>query len=972
MIVNRPEKKKKISRYTILTVILFFILSVIGIRLAYLQILRYDEFKDKANVSATRFISETAPRGKIYDKNGTTLASNKQTYTITYTKNDDQTSFFSTMKELFQLLKENGESIQDNMQLKISDNNEIYFEYKTDDDKSRKAEELRFKKDRGYDYFLKNKDDDLKDVEQLNDEQEEKLDNQLVDKSAEETFYYLVKSYDLIGMVDDDYLSKEKKSVYDKMDGKELTQIILDGGYSLNDIREYMLVKDAIKMQSYSGYKAVTIAENLKKDTVMIIYQKLNDLPGINVSSTPIRYYPFHNLASSVLGYVSSIDSSQKDRYELRGYDASSDVIGKSGIESAFEDQLKGSKGGTTVKVNSKGRTTEELFKLESYPGNDVHLTIDADVQYAAEQALQDAMNTQQSGIYKNATRGALVAVDVNTGKVIALVSLPNYDPNIFTATDKASSDLVSSYFSPDLNSFGKNFIQRMGLNKSIDELFPEENGRRTDPYDLYPRNMYNYATMSLLPPGSTFKPLTAVAGIESGAIDTSTTILDTGEFNIHPETFGAGFNPSGIEYKQGGVTLGDVNLKKAIAESVNYYFYETAYRMYMKSGANISALDSIAKYAWQFGLGVDPKGNTKASTGIEIQENFGQVYNFTSWKMRSISSAKFEIVQYLEDGSYKGINSFIPFDFKISDDDNQKVADAKKSIKDKMVESLNKVGTDESLMSHDEFAKSVKDDIRTIMDNSDRYKQNVSKAESEGRSVNLDNQVSIIAESLAQFTINDKPGEISTPGQLVYASIGQSMNAFTPLQLVSYISTLANGGTRYKLHLVDKITDAEGNVLQQFDPEILNTVNMSKSTQQAIKEGMEAVNTEEGGTASSVFSIFPIKTAGKTGTADALDKQDEVGRQPYATYVSYAPAENPQIAVAAVVFDGGHGGTISTAVRAVFEAYFKDQIVKDYPNYASSSDTFKKYVLDNPNNEQEQKSQKENSQNIENTKKEN
>lgn len=952
MIVNRPEKKKKISRYTVLALILFFILSVIGIRLSYLQIVRYDEFKDKANVSATRFISETAPRGKIYDKNGTMLAANKQTYTITYTKNDDDNNtFFPTMKELFKLLKENGESIQDNMQLKIGDNNEIYFEYKTDDDKSRKAEELRFKKDRGYGDFLKNNDDDLKDSEELNDEQEEKLDKQILEKSPEETFYYLVKNYNLIGMIDDDYMEKDKKAIYSKMDGKELTQMILDKGYSLSDIREYMLVKDAIKMQSFSGYKAVTIAENLKKDTIMIIYQKLNDLPGINVSNTPIRYYPFHNLASSVLGYVSSIDSSQKDKYELRGYDASSDIIGKAGIESSFEDQLKGVKGGTTVKVNSKGRTTEELFKLESYPGNDVHLTIDSNVQYAAEQALQDAMNNQQSGEYKNATRGALVAVDVNTGKIISLVSLPNYDPNIFTATDKASSDLVSSYFNPDIDTFGRNFIQKMGVNKTMDELFPEENGRRTDPHDIFPRNTYNYATMSLIPPGSTFKPLTAVAGIESGAIDTGTVILDTGEFNIHPETFGAGFNPSGIEYMQGHVTLGDVNLKKAIAESVNYYFYETAYRMYMKSGANISALDSIAKYAWQFGLGVDPKGNAKASTGIEIKENFGQAYNFTSWKTRTISSAKFEIVNYLESGSYKGINSFIPFDFKISDDDNEKVADAKKSIKDKITENLNKVGTDEALMSHDEFAKSVKDDIRTIMDNSDRYKQNVAAS---GRNVNLDNQVSIIAESLAQFTINDKPGEITTPGQLVYASIGQSMNNFTPLQLVSYIATLANGGTRYKLHLVDKITDAEGNIVQQFDPEILNKAKMSKTTQNAIKEGMEAVNTEEGGTASSVFSNFPIKTAGKTGTADSSADQKEIGRAPYATYVSYAPAENPQIAVAAVVFDGGHGGNISTAVRAVFEAYFRDEIIKNYPNYAGSSETFKKYVLDNPNYVQE------------------
>ena len=118
------------------------------------------------------------------------------------------------------------------------------------------------------------------------------------------------------------------------------------------------------------------------------MYQKKYDLSGIDVSLAPIRYYPFDNLASSVLGYVSSINDTQKEKYELKGYDVSSDLIGTSGIESAFEEQLKGVKGGTTVKVNSQGRVTQELFKLESYPGNDVHLTIDNDIQYAAEQGL--------------------------------------------------------------------------------------------------------------------------------------------------------------------------------------------------------------------------------------------------------------------------------------------------------------------------------------------------------------------------------------------------------------------------------------------------------------------------------------------------------------------------------------------------------------------------------------------------------
>lgn len=162
-------------------------------------------------------------------------------------------------------------------------------------------------------------------------------------------------------------------------------------------------------------------------------------------------------------------------------------------------------------------------------------------------------------------------------------------------------------------------------------------------------------------------------------------------------------------------------------------------------------------------------------------------------------------------------------------------------------------------------------------------------------------------------------------------------------MQLVSYISTLANGGTRYKIHLVDKITDGDGNVVQEFKPEVLNTVKISKETQDAVKQGMTAVNQEADGTGSSTFLGYPIPTAGKTGTADVFDDQlqAKVGREPYATYVSFAPANDPQIAVAAVVFDGGHGSSIAPVVKAVYDAYFKDQLKND-TQYTSASETWK------------------------------
>ncbi len=984
MIVNKPVKKKKISRYTVLCIIMGIILGSITLRLLFIQIFNHDEYKEKANTTSTRFVSESAPRGEIYDSNGVTLATNKRTYSITYTETDEvNKKFYSTMNELFNILDESGESIQDTMLLKLDENNNPYFEFSSSGSDSQRYEELRFKKDRGFDSEIQTKlFPNVEQTSDLSDEQTEKINEELLKITPEETFYKLVKNYNLIELIDKEYTSsnatKEKKAAYKNMTGEEITNQILNAGYSINDIRQFMLVKDTLKIQGLQGKKTVTLASNIKKDTVLIIKQKLTDLPGIDVSSVPIRYYPFNNLASSVLGYVSSISSSQKDKYTLRGYDASTDLIGITGIESAFEEQLKGVKGGTTVKVNSSGRVTEKLFELESYPGNNVHLTIDSNIQYAAEESLKDGINEiQQNGTdtdgyrFKNATRGALAAVEVKTGRILSMVSYPNYNPNLFAVPGTLTPEENRQYFNPDLESFGNELIQRMNLNVTVDDIFPKNSkGNREDRYDLYPKPFYNYATQSLIPPGSTFKPLTAIAGLESGVITPTETINDTGVFNIHPETFGKGFGPKCLQYTNYGSGHGAIDVAKALEVSCNFYFYETGYRLYMQAlnegKSKTEALDSLAKYAWQFGLGVDPDPNSNANpaTGIELQESFGQTYNFTSAKKLMINYARYELRDYLESGDYKGMGyTFIPLDFQVSDDDNDEVRDAKKAIKDKVSDTLEKVGTDEwKYVDENEFTKEIKKEVLNIMDNSDVYKKRVSEYEERtGKTANLDSQANTIAQVITKFTINDKPVEITSPAQLISASIGQGINNYTPLQLASYVSTIANGGTRYKLHLVDKITDNDGNVVQQYEPEVINTVDLDPQVLAAVKDGMSRVNNEEGGTARAKFLGFPITTAGKTGTADFRDDQKEYGRSPYATYVSFAPVDDPEIAVVAVVFDGGHGGSIAGAVRAVFEAYFKDRLLEMDPDYASKSASFKKYVIDNPNLEEEKKQEENN-----------
>lgn len=962
MIVNKPKKNKESSRYSVLYIIMFIIMGTIVGKLLYLQVYKYDDYKEKADVSSTKFISEEAPRGNIYDSNGNVIATNKQTYTLTYMETVDSTNlFFKTMDKVFQILEDNGEEFQDDLALKVDENGGIYFDFKTDNESSRRTLEVRFKRDRGLNEDIENKKFGNKEGD-YTDEEINEVNDELMKISAEDTFYYLVKSYNLYKLLlPEDYTSEEANELakkYKDATGKEILDDLLKE-YSIQQIRRYIVVKDAIKIGSYSGYSNITIASNINRDTAFVVYQQLNDLPGINVSLKPVRYYPYGTLASAVVGYVSSISSSQQEVYELKGYDTSTDLIGVSGIESAFEEQLKGTKGGTTVKVNSQGRTTEELFKLESYPGNNVHLTIDKDVQYAAQEGLKDQILKLQSEGLTSATRGAVVAIEVNTGRVIAMASYPDFDPNDFAIPSELSTEKYNEYFNPDLESFGTQHIQSSGATGTLDQLFPDENedGVREDKYDLYPRAMFNYATQAFVPPGSTFKPLTAVAALTEGAITEDFTVNDVGLWSNE-------YTGNQVLENFQKIGNGITDVRKALQVSSNYFFYETAIRLYEKNGANIDALNSIARYAWKFGLGVE--GNKNASTGIQIYENFGQTYNFVSWRKRLASNAKYSIVPALEEGVYYGY-SFVPFDISDVSTDSDELKELKTSLKNNIKETLLKVGTDEQITSQDEYAKSILSTIKKIMEVSDKYKENVAKYEADNnKKVDIDAQAKIVANAIAYFTVTNQTSEITSPINLVQDAIGQSMNTFTPLQMANYVATLANGGTRYKVSIVDKVTSPTGEVIQEFIPEVVESNPIDPEILQIVKEGMRRVNTSpSNGTAYELFGNFPIEVVGKTGTADfgTSEQYEFQGRKAYANYISFAPMDNPQIAIFSTIYDGNRGGNSAYVHKGIYEAFFKDELLTINPNYASTSETFQKYVVEAPadnNQEAEEESQQQ------------
>ncbi len=922
------KDKKDLSRYKVFYIAMGVIFTIISARLIYLQVVLVDEYRDRANNNNYMNVSVPAARGDITDVNGNVFATSIQSYTLEFTETpESKASFFPTMEKVFEILDEKNIPMVDDFAIKINSEGKLEFNFQATDETSKRWLELRFKKDRGFDEIVAKEEfgDDVK-LSELKEEQKAKVDELLLQLTAEDVFRTLEKKYDITRYY-------------------ELT---------LEEERRLIMVKDALKMQSYSGYDQITIANGLDQETAFIFEQLQANLPGIAVDNKPMRHYPEKEVGSGVLGYISSIDPWNEEKYEEKGYDASSDEVGKTGIEAAYEDYLSGTKGQQRIQVNKAGRRVAVLGEVEAYAGDTVQLNMDMNIQKVAEMALDDTLEQirQQKGKgTENATRGAVVVLR-NTGEVLALASRPGYDPNIFTMPGLLTPELSEEYFNPNLEEKGRAYIKDRGLaNKEgiltatelntlsydervevlVNRMFPLDKSIegntdvREDMYDIFPKPFYNYATLTLVPPGSTFKPVTALAGLEEGVITPSATVRDDGEYNKRYSDYkGACW----IYNKQHG-SHGDVNVAGALEKSCNYFFYEVADRLYDKTGGDETSLDFIARYAWSLGLGIPRNSDLKASTGIEISENFGQVYNYESSKDILTNININLLVEYLEQGiNSRNDYSYKPFDivqqpvFGDSKEDQQiKLTNAKKKVLvDKIKEEIKKeVRTNDDEME-EMFIPLIEDIINT---NPDIKALDYSEKDIIG-----------ISRALV-YCVRDTRTNINSAANAYDAAIGQGMNAFTPLQVASYMTTLVNGGTRYEVKLVDKILDSEtGEVIEDITPGIISEANFDKANIDAVKVGMGNVNMGEDGTTHGVFNGFPIKSGGKTGTSNVVDVkiQDAIGRNAAGLYVGFAPYDNPEIIVCSLLFDSdGDKGTIA---RAVFEEYFRDQLLEMNAGY--------------------------------------
>ncbi len=482
----------------------------------------------------------------------------------------------------------------------------------------------------------------------------------------------------------------------------------------------------------------IRLLEDVDWQTLAYVENHNQEFPGIRIEAIPSRVYHYQDVAAHAIGYLGEISKKELAARDPEIY-SGGDLIGKMGLERLHEQDLRGEKGSSSSEVNARGFEQQLLKNIEPLPGNDIQLTLDAELQKVAE----DLMAAGDKA-------GAVVAMEVKTGRMLVMASNPVLPLSQFVGG-----------------------ISHKNWNALLDN-------------EKHP--LINKTVQAMYPPASTYKMMTAMAGLATGVITPETVFYCPGYYRFAGRRYHC--------WKRGG--HGAVDLKRAISESCDVYFYQVGLKV---------GVDNLAKMAGKFGLG--------HRSGIDMEHEKGGLTPTKAWKEK-------------------------------------------------------------------------------------------------------------------------KYGKKWQEGETLSIAIGQGFNLVTPLQICLMTATIANGGTRYKPQIIEKVSDPDGHVLSQFEPIIGNQMGGEKVFLKKIQQAMEEVIHGRRGTARKV-RIKGLTIAGKTGTAQVVRlkqyrhlKEEDIPYKyrDHAWFTCYAPADDPEIAVTVLVEHGLHGGSGAGPVaRAMLEVYFAERI---------------------------------------------
>ena len=616
------EERKKVDRLSIIKNLILVAFVVILVKILYMTTFKYEHYTELAENKTYKQLLIKAPRGEIKDRYGRLLAGNKNLFTVQVSgdeikrKDSNGKSMANDIcLKLINLLEKNNEEYIDEFPIYIQ-NGKYYYTF----DKNIRE----YKNNNNIPQELDAKESFYYLVDQLVSEgvltqDDRKLEVSKLQKKLNENGYYppiLVSKWlfteeknkqdwlESYGINDSKITAKK---AFNEIRNSKSYQI--DKNLSDSDARKILVVRDLIKSQGYSQYNPITIATDISQKTISQLEESAIELPGVSVAVEPVRYYPNTTLASHILGHMGKMPSGQEDKYlnreEGKTY-SKGDTVGISGIEKSYEEQLRGVDGYKKVQVDALGRITRELDVSEPKSGDTVYLSIDKDLQEDTENALKGVLealrvggtykskygNKTFSSAAKNAASGAVIAIDAKNGDVLSMASYPNYDPNKF------------------VNGISYEDYQALQPKNKNDVLAANP--------------QVNLATQGVFQPGSTFKMVTGMAAIDNG-LSPNYAIQDTGVIRLG----GPKSRPfADLIWHKSRSNHGYTDLYKAIQESCNIYFYTIGSGKNYTGGKDPSVkvgAKGIIEYAKKFGL------DDYTGLNEEIDERKGSVPNMAA-----------------------------------------------------------------------------------------------------------------------------------------------------------------------------------------------------------------------------------------------------------------------------------------------------------------------------------------------------
>ncbi len=488
------DKKPLNGRFIFIYIILAIFTILCIGRLFNLQIVNGDEYKEQAENRLVRACTIKAPRGEIMDRYGVPLVTNSMGYYI-----------------LIQSVDKGDSTLNDTISALIDICNEDKTEYFDDFPISHAPYKFTFSGDNA-----------RKELAEWKNENNLKKYN-----SAEEIINYYFEKYDI-----SEHFGNAKA-------------------------RDIAAVRYTMETKNFSIMNPYTFANDISMETVQKIKECEFDLKGVSVEIEPVREYPHGSMAAHILGRTDIIYREEYLELRDQGY-GMNDIIGKDGLEKVLEKYLKGKDGYKRAIQSKAGAVSQTLGVKPAETSNYAVLTLDVGLQKTAEEALSENITATRGEKGYDCYSGAAVAVEISSGDVLAMTSLPSYEPTKYS--------------------------------KSIN-----------DPHNP----LFNRALDGAYTPGSTFKPLVAIAALEEGLIKPTDKIEDKGVYKYYAPSY----QPTCLIWKNTGKTHGAINVSEAIGVSCNYFFFDVGRRL---------TIDTMDKYAHLFGLG--------EKTGIELSESNGIV----------------------------------------------------------------------------------------------------------------------------------------------------------------------------------------------------------------------------------------------------------------------------------------------------------------------------------------------------------